>query len=290
MTPRLLRSSRRSRQRARGLRCSGSTVPASARPTTAARCTTSELEVRRHEILGIAGVAGNGQRELAQLCGAPRQSRHVGRSQVPSVAGYVGRGSRARQPGARSFSDDNAIVHAHRRGPDRRARAASAAARSAAFTPRLLARFAVDPTVVDRAGSARQLSGGNQQRLVLGRELDESSGLLVLHNPARGLDIAATSELFRQLDAFCQAQGGAAADLARPAGVARLGRRDPGARRRQALASASRRTATGARGAAIAHGGRRVSAAAVAVGRGGLRSTSGSSCRDARGAPRSAAS
>jgi simple sugar transport system ATP-binding protein len=53
------------------------------------------------------------------------------------------------------------------------------------------------------------LSGGNQQRLVLGRELDAARRLLVLHNPARGLDVAATRELFSQLDAFC-AQGGGA--------------------------------------------------------------------------------
>jgi len=77
------------------------------------------------------------------------------------------------------------------------------------FTLRLLDRFAVDPTVVDRAAHAGQLSGGNQQRLVLGRELEETRDLLVLHNPTRGLDVAATAELFRQLDAF-RAAGGAA--------------------------------------------------------------------------------
>jgi ABC-type uncharacterized transport system ATPase subunit len=44
---------------------------------------------------------------------------------------------------------------------------------------------------------------------VLGRELEATSDLLVLHNPARGLDVVATSELFRQLDSFCAARGGA---------------------------------------------------------------------------------
>ena len=77
------------------------------------------------------------------------------------------------------------------------------------FTLGLLDRFAVDPTVIERASSVRRLSGGIQQRLVLGRELAESADLLVLHNPTRGLDVAATAELFRQVDAF-SAAGGAA--------------------------------------------------------------------------------
>ncbi len=102
----------------------------------------------------------------------------------------------------------NAIVHAHRRSPILR-RGFLREGAIHAFTLKLLERFAVDPTVVDRALEARQLSGGNQQRLVLGRELEESKDLLVLHNPTRGLDVAATAELFRQLDAFC-ARGGAA--------------------------------------------------------------------------------
>ena len=63
--------------------------------------------------------------------------------------------------------------------------------------------------MIDRASRAAELSGGNQQRLVLGRELVESTDLLVLHNPSRGLDVAATAELFRRLEAFCSAGGGA---------------------------------------------------------------------------------
>ena len=98
---------------------------------------------------------------------------------------------------------DNAIVHAHRRPPLVAARAAQAArdpARSRSTCSRASRSTRPRSTAPDRA---RQLSGGNQQRLVLGRELDESADLLVLHNPSRGLDVAATAELFRQLEAFC---------------------------------------------------------------------------------------
>ena len=67
----------------------------------------------------------------------------------------------------------------------------------------------MDTGLLERAATARVLSGGNQQRLVLARELEESGDLLVLHNPARGLDVAAARELFDLLDEFCERGGGA---------------------------------------------------------------------------------
>lgn len=165
------------------------------------------LEVRRHEILGIAGVVGNGQRALARAAVGlvDPEAGTIGR---PERIGYVAE-DRARDSLAPDLSPaDNAIVHAHRRPP----LAVHGLLRPRAirrFTVDLLGRFAVDPTVIDRAERAAELSGGNQQRLVLGRELVESTDLLVLHNPSRGLDVGATAELFRRLEAFCAAGGGA---------------------------------------------------------------------------------
>ena len=46
---------------------------------------------------------------------------------------------------------------------------------------------------------ARALSGGNQQKLVLARELDGAPRLLIAENPTRGLDIQATAEIHRRL-------------------------------------------------------------------------------------------
>jgi simple sugar transport system ATP-binding protein len=165
------------------------------------------LEIGRHEILGIAGVVGNGQRELARLA-AGFVEPDDGVARRPIHAGYVAE-DRARDSLALELPPaDNAIVHAHRRPPLVRAGFLwSGAIR--AFTLRLLQRFSVDPTVIDRANEVRRLSGGNQQRLVLARELEETTDLLVLHNPTRGLDVAARAELFRQLDAFCDAGGAA---------------------------------------------------------------------------------
>jgi ABC-type uncharacterized transport system ATPase subunit len=166
-----------------------------------------DLEVRRHEVLGVAGVVGNGQRELARLC-AGLVEADTGTIERPPTAGYVAE-DRSRDSLALELPPtDNAIVHAHRRPPVVRYGLLSARA-IRAFTLRLLDRFAVDRTVVDRAVRAGQLSGGNQQRLVLGRELEETHDLLVLHNPTRGLDVAATAELFRQLGLFRDAGGAA---------------------------------------------------------------------------------
>lgn len=165
------------------------------------------LVVRRHEILGIAGVIGNGQRELARTA-AGLVEPHAGTVERPERIGFVAE-DRARDGLALELSPaDNAIVHAHRRPP----LAVHGVLRPRAirrFTVDLLGRFAIDPTAIDRAKRAAELSGGNQQRLVLGRELVESADLLVLHNPSRGLDVAATAELFRRLEAFCAAGGGA---------------------------------------------------------------------------------
>jgi simple sugar transport system ATP-binding protein len=166
-----------------------------------------DLVVRRHEVLGIAGVVGNGQRELARLC-AGLVDADTGTVKRPPAAGYVAE-DRSRDSLALDLPPtDNAIVHAHRRPPVVRYGLLNARA-VRAFTLRLLDRFAVDRTVVDRASRAGQLSGGNQQRLVLGRELEETRDLLVLHNPTRGLDVAATAELFRQLCLFRDAGGAA---------------------------------------------------------------------------------
>ena len=165
------------------------------------------LEVRSHEVVGVAGVVGNGQRELARLA-AGLVEPDAGRVVRPDAAGYVAE-DRARDSLALGLSPtDNAIVHAHRRRPVSRL-GILRAGRARAFARGLLDRFSVDPAVLERVVEAGQLSGGNQQRLVLARELAEGRALLVLHNPSRGLDVAATAELFRQLRAFCEAGGGA---------------------------------------------------------------------------------
>jgi simple sugar transport system ATP-binding protein len=64
-------------------------------------------------------------------------------------------------------------------------------------TASLLDRYHVLPHNVD--APARTLSGGNQQKLVLGRELENAHQALVVENPTRGLDIQATLDIHRRL-------------------------------------------------------------------------------------------
>jgi general nucleoside transport system ATP-binding protein len=64
-------------------------------------------------------------------------------------------------------------------------------------TDALLHRFDVRPARADTV--ARSLSGGNQQRLVVAREVADSPAAIIAENPTRGLDAAATAATHRQL-------------------------------------------------------------------------------------------
>jgi general nucleoside transport system ATP-binding protein len=66
-------------------------------------------------------------------------------------------------------------------------------------TREVLARF--DVRADSERSSARALSGGNQQRFVLGRELESRPALLVAEHPTRGLDLVATRAIHSHLRA-----------------------------------------------------------------------------------------
>jgi simple sugar transport system ATP-binding protein len=69
--------------------------------------------------------------------------------------------------------------------------------RIAAFAAERIERFDVRPP--DPRAQALALSGGNQQRLVLGRELGFAPRIIVAHNPTRGLDVKATEFIHARL-------------------------------------------------------------------------------------------
>jgi general nucleoside transport system ATP-binding protein len=156
----------------------------------------ASLTVRRREIVGIAGVVGNGQETLAEVLrglAVPEggELRH-GSDRVAFVPE-----DRARDGLAMTLSiADNLMVYRHK-DPAFRARG------------RLLARAVADfvQETVDRTGVALQsigapaktLSGGNQQKLVIAREFDRQPDLVVAHNPYRGLDVAAAAAVRRLL-------------------------------------------------------------------------------------------
>ena len=157
------------------------------------------LSLRRGEILGIAGVAGNGQVELAE---ALTGCRSAAGAFILDGTDLVGRGTadwldagvvyvpedRQRDgilPGA--GITENLVLGSHRR----RARAGLinwGEARSEAVAA--IEEFSVKtPSASTACG---QLSGGNIQRVILARAFAHQPKVLLLHNPTRGLDIAST--------------------------------------------------------------------------------------------------
>jgi simple sugar transport system ATP-binding protein len=172
------------------------------------------LEVRPGEIVGIVGVAGNGQETLFELATGLRAPE----------AGRVELAGRAAVADPRAFIEARvAAIPADR--------AALALAQNLTATENLalkelavgrtgwiswnalrtearerLERFEVRPPDPDRR--AGDLSGGNQQKLVLARELAGTPPVVVALDPARGLDVRAAAFVARELEA-ARARGAA---------------------------------------------------------------------------------
>jgi simple sugar transport system ATP-binding protein len=167
------------------------------------------LDVHAGEIVGVAGVSGNGQRELVEaLCG--QRSVDQGAIDVDARPWRADRASmRAARFGCVPESPlanatapdmalaDNLVLRVFDRAPiaSRTGRVRRDALRASAQA--LAARFAVQSGALGRAIAT--LSGGNVQRAVLGRELVDDTRLLVAVNPAFGLDVGAAADVRRRL-------------------------------------------------------------------------------------------
>ncbi len=163
------------------------------------------LTVRAGEIVGIAGVAGNGQRELAEVITGIRR-RTAG---TVIVCGRTLRGRGAKQAielglayvpedrlgtGVASGLSvaDNLILKAYRRPPISN-RGFLRLARIRARAHELIRRFNI--TAPGPHTPTRLLSGGNVQKVLLARELSSAPTVLVAASPTRGLDVAATESV-----------------------------------------------------------------------------------------------
>lgn len=164
-----------------------------------------DLEVRSGEILGIAGVAGNGQEDLVEsLIGlrAPvRGSVTVDRDDLTrsSVArrraagmSYISSDRRNEGLSVTESLIDNVVTGMHRRAPLARHGWLSPSA-SKRWAADVLTRFNV--RFGQTTDPAASLSGGNQQKLVFGREMSLSPKLLIAAQPTRGVDIRGIREL-----------------------------------------------------------------------------------------------
>jgi len=153
------------------------------------------LTIGPGEVVGVAGVEGNGQRELALVL-AGRLPPTVGRVDLPDAVGFISQ-DRSNEGLISDFDlAENVALALQRKDAYGRGPWLSwSRLRKAAEEIRL--RYDVDaPSVETRA---RALSGGNQQRVIVGRELAMAEELLVAENPTRGLDVAASAFVHDEL-------------------------------------------------------------------------------------------
>jgi len=166
------------------------------------------LDVRAGEIVGVAGVAGNGQSELAEVITGLRRCTGIikvngedvtnrpvltlleaGMAHVPEERHETGSA-----PGL-SIADDLIVKSYRSRSLGGRFQLDRHAARRKA--QELKTDYEVDAPSIDTA--ARLLSGGNLQRLILAREVTSQPRLIVAVQPTRGLDVGAIETVHRLL-------------------------------------------------------------------------------------------
>ena len=178
------------------------------------RIAVEGLTVHAREIVGVAGVSGNGQKELADVLGG--QIRAEGGQVRVGGEAYDGRRAQSRAQRVRFIPEEplrnacaprmsvteNLAFRAFDRRGEGASRAGSPAGRptfwldGSAMRRRakdLIARFGVK-TASSEAPIAT-LSGGNVQRAVLARELTDPVDLLIVANPCFGLDFSAVAEI-----------------------------------------------------------------------------------------------
>lgn len=165
--------------------------------------------VYRNEIFGIAGVSGNGQRELVEaITGlrtvtqgririndvditnqSPRKIHNNGVSHVPEERIRFGIAPNL-------FLYENAILKQHHHKKFSK-KSFLAYGRIKAHTRQLIKEFQVATPSINV--QTKNLSGGNIQKLILGREISDKPDLLVASHPTYGLDVGATEYLRNQL-------------------------------------------------------------------------------------------
>ena len=178
------------------------------------------LQVRAGELVGVAGVEGNGQFELVNaivgLLQPTAGAIHVAGQEITAasildrrrVIAFVSQ-DRGRMGGSLAASVvENAIMTHHRLNPAlarwRGLLLDQGAARR--FTDRLAEAFAV--VMPARSAPLRSLSGGNQQKVVLGRELLLDCPFILLDQPTRGLDVGSIEYVHDQILAMRRESSG----------------------------------------------------------------------------------
>jgi simple sugar transport system ATP-binding protein len=179
------------------------------------RLKSISLNVRAGEILGIAGVAGNGQSELLEVLGgyADGTGSVTLNSEAIDLTGKYSDGKTRRARGIAHVPEDrqreglimdysaweNTAFGYH----DDPAYQSGIFINNAAIhqdTEEKMERFDVRPP--NPRLSAKNFSGGNQQKIVLAREIERNPDLLLIGQPTRGVDIGAIEFIHQQIVAL----------------------------------------------------------------------------------------
>lgn len=180
------------------------------------RLKSISFQIRAGEILGIAGVAGNGQSELLEVLGG----------MIPATSGTIklhgqeiditGRNSDARSRRKRGIGhvpEDRQVeglimpyeawenvAFGHHDDPKYQTGILMNNAAIKADCAEKMARYDVRPP--NPRLPARNFSGGNQQKIVVAREMDRQPELLLVGQPTRGVDIGAIEFIHKQIIAL----------------------------------------------------------------------------------------
>lgn len=174
------------------------------------------LEVRAGEILGIAGVSGNGQTELLEVLGGIKSGTGTIRMNGEEID-LTGKKSDGQSRRARGIShvpedrhDEGLIlefqawenmVFGYHHAPEYQKNAfLMDNAKIKSLTQTSMDKFDVRPP--NPLLEAKSFSGGNQQKIVLAREIERNPDLLLIGQPTRGVDIGAIEFIHQQIVAL----------------------------------------------------------------------------------------
>ncbi len=167
------------------------------------------FDVRRGEILGIAGVEGNGQRELIEIITRLRPNEQgevtllgedISRAEVKKFrelgSGYIPQDRLSFGAAANSTIEENLIALSTEKKELRKGCLLSSK-RIRAYSEKLIREFQI------KCDSARttigMLSGGNMQKVVVARELTGERNLIIADQPTRGIDVKTASFIHQKL-------------------------------------------------------------------------------------------
>ena len=170
------------------------------------------FEVRAGEIYGIAGVAGNGQSELLEVLGGMRPgtgtimmngdqidltgNRSNGQSRRARGIGHVPE-DRHDEGLILDFTAWENMVFGYHRDPEWSAGPLMNNAAIVSESAAKMERFDVRPPIPTLR--AKNFSGGNQQKIVLAREIEKNPDLLLIGQPTRGVDIGAIEFIHQEI-------------------------------------------------------------------------------------------